>query len=491
LSEKGTAYMNARSVYKELKKRMEKVQRLHMASRTVESPMDQQQLDAWIQLISWEQTENPLHLDPEPLYQRVLMLYRMAISSIQCSSRLWMDSFFFVQKSLSSGSESATNATAIDLLKQGLKALPTDQMIGFTLADNYEHNKEIDLAKNVYEELLSANSNTSEQSGDSEPSAELDPMTEQRITLIWIQYMRFARRTEGITSARQIFSRARKMPYCTWHLFVAAGWIEYFVAKEPVIAFKIFELGMKKYASEILFIKEYLKILLWHMDDANARALFERALQAIPDPDQQKPLWDMMMQYEKDFGFHLGLQQLSERRLMVPFSPPEKPWDMIIQKTSFLDLTPDGSIPINTGFRVMDHLSTLNWLVQHLDSLTKSSKQSKVSPILPVWTPPSIVELVSRTLALNISQDLPILPIDDMIHLLSGFSISAMQEALKLGRSSSSAPTTRSPPPPPTASGGSGYPASNAPVPSFLRSIQDTSDNFRKKPRPDYTGSRQ
>lgn len=421
--------MTARTVYKELSRRIGKIQRLHMASRSITAE-DQQQLSQWTQWIAWEK-ENPLHLDPEPLSQRVTFIYRMAISAIQCAPQLWLDAFFFIQSTKES-------TGGLELLKQASRVLPANLMINFTLADAYEGSKEMDLAKSVYESL----------------SNQAENMSAEAMTLVWIQFMRFSRRTEGLGGARQIFGRARKsVPVCTWHLYVASGWMEYFVAKEPAIAFKIFELGMKKHAGECGFIKEYLKLLLWHMDDANARALFERALQAIPDPREQRPLWDMMIQHERDFGFHMGLEQLIDRRVQL-----DKRADLLAQATGFMDLNPNMVSSFNSGQFSADQISILGWLVNQMTAGAEP-------PILPASTPPALVELVSRVLSVAKSYSGPMLSVDDVMQQVARVSTSAIQAAFQ--------PRDVLPPPPPPP----------GQQPSFLRSIQE--NDMRKRQRND------
>jgi cleavage stimulation factor subunit 3 len=41
--------------------------------------------------------------------------------------------------------------------------------------------------------------------------------------VVWVMYMRFARRSEGIKSARAVFGRARKSVWVSWHPFEASG----------------------------------------------------------------------------------------------------------------------------------------------------------------------------------------------------------------------------------------------------------------------------
>lgn len=59
--------------------------------------------------------------------------------------------------------------------------------------------------------------------------------------------MRFLRRVEGIRSARQIFKKARDDSRISYHVYVAAAFMEYFCTKDKNIAYKIFQLGSSKF----------------------------------------------------------------------------------------------------------------------------------------------------------------------------------------------------------------------------------------------------
>ena len=43
--------------------------------------------------------------------------------------------------------------------------------------------------------------------------------------------MKFARRAEGIKSARAVFKMAREDTKCTYHVFIAAALMEYYCSK--------------------------------------------------------------------------------------------------------------------------------------------------------------------------------------------------------------------------------------------------------------------
>lgn len=50
-------------------------------------------------------------------------------------------------------------------------------------------------------------------------------------TLVYIQYMKFARRAEGIKSGRSIFKKAREDLRTRHHVYVTAALMEYYCSK--------------------------------------------------------------------------------------------------------------------------------------------------------------------------------------------------------------------------------------------------------------------
>ena len=84
---------------------------------------------------------------------------------------------------------------------------------------------------------------------------DLDP------TLVYIQFMKFARRSEGIKSARAVFKRAREDKRSGSFIYVVAALIEFYCSKDQNIAYKIFELGLRKHQNETSYITAYLDFL--------------------------------------------------------------------------------------------------------------------------------------------------------------------------------------------------------------------------------------
>lgn len=73
--------------------------------------------------------------------------------------------------------------------------------------------------------------------------------------------MKFARRAEGIKSARTVFKKAREDIRSRYHVFVAAALMEYYCSKDKDIAFRIFELGLKRFGGSPEYVMCYVDYL--------------------------------------------------------------------------------------------------------------------------------------------------------------------------------------------------------------------------------------
>lgn len=131
------------------------------------------------------------------------------------------------------------------------------------------------------------------------------------IGLVWVVYMRTARRVKDISSARQIFKLARQVDdkygnECPFQVWVCAALMEYHINKDAKIAARIFEFSLKTFdlqedpQAEDLVL-QYLDFLVSLNNDTNTRALFERTLSILP-PKNSRRVWDRFLNYELQFG---------------------------------------------------------------------------------------------------------------------------------------------------------------------------------------------
>ncbi|OLY81488.1 mRNA 3'-end-processing protein RNA14 [Smittium mucronatum] len=155
---------------------------------------------------------------------------------------------------------------------------------------------------------------------------------------IWIAYLRFSMRTQGIDGARIVFKSARSglISNLTYHVFVASAMIEFHITKNPTIAGRLFELGLKYFGSEPKFVAEYMKYLINTNDGNNSRALFERSVtQKNPN---NKPLWELFLNYEYQYGDLRTVYNL-DLRYLDSFEKDSLVY-RLINRYKFLDLNP-------------------------------------------------------------------------------------------------------------------------------------------------------
>lgn len=132
------------------------------------------------------------------------------------------------------------------------------------------------------------------------------------LTLALIQQMNCARRVEGISAARAIFTRARKLPHISYQLFVASAQMELHCKRDATVAGRIYELGMSRFGHCPPYVLAYLEHLLGQQDEANARALFERALVSLA-PGEALDLWKTYLDHHFRYGEQATVSLLLER----------------------------------------------------------------------------------------------------------------------------------------------------------------------------------
>jgi cleavage stimulation factor subunit 3 len=349
----------------------------------------------WKRYIEWERS-NPLKLeDKNQLTARVLHAYKRALIMLRMFPALWHEASTYL-------TEVGKNDEALAILKSGTEALPTSSLLHLSLADLYESRGQVPAAKALYEGLvenlekqitginsraegekaravgavqaaIKAGALDGEEREDKRlkekaavekvEAARAKEVGEVReaLALTWVFYMRFARRTENIKAARAVFSRARKSPNCLPHVFVASALMEHYISKDPQVAGRIFELGLKSVPEgngELLvpYISEYLDWLISQNDDnsefrlgltlnpnltcSDTRALFERSLLAVP-PAQARQIWSKFTAYEVQFGDLASLLRVEKRRAEAF---PEDAYHMaglvdLADRYTYLDLT--------------------------------------------------------------------------------------------------------------------------------------------------------
>jgi len=138
--------------------------------------------------------------------------------------------------------------------------------------------------------------------------------------LVYMHYMRFSRRCEGMQEARNIFKRARNEPAaCSWELYADAALLEYVTNKQPVVARNIFDRGLKTFGTELQYVLKYLDFLTSTNDDNNTRVVFEKVLSDENGLSQQHALqvWNKFVEFEYSRGNLAGMHMVEKRRALA------------------------------------------------------------------------------------------------------------------------------------------------------------------------------
>ncbi|KAI8451386.1 hypothetical protein BY996DRAFT_8534553 [Phakopsora pachyrhizi] len=353
LAEKSAQYLAARSALKEMKTLTDLLLRPKVPAKPNWRRVDDhKQVKQWKAYLQWEES-NPLELqDKNMLNSRIQYAYRQALMHMRFHPEIWYQAASHLQKI-----EKLEESLAI--IQAGLVANPTSIVLTYALVEaqenlknfpacyaafnsliEYYHSEIEEINKTIEKEIehgIPIIESKTPQATAAEVGQELTEEEKHRakeeeklrsnITAlykpkidelreaaasVWITEMRFARRTEGIKPARAVFTRARKSPCLTQHVFEASAMMEYYWNKEASVATKVFDLGLKTFSEDVDYVLKYLNFLITLNDDSNARALFEKTVSKLP-PAAARPLWQRWAAYEFIYGDRTATQKLESR----------------------------------------------------------------------------------------------------------------------------------------------------------------------------------
>ncbi|KAJ3117094.1 mRNA 3'-end-processing protein rna14, partial [Nowakowskiella sp. JEL0407] len=404
VAERSAGYMTARSAVRELRNLFDGIEMMQK-SWVVRPPQwtdtESDFMRMWKGLISWEKG-NPLKMEDKSIViNRVTFAYKSALLLFRFFPEAWHDAAMYL-------ADNEKLEEAAGILQQGVEILPTSSLLGLALAELEEQRKRDyeTVIKPIYEKLINAIENkisetnsfydkerrkleeellaldAKESSSDNNGEGlidgeekerervrkqkremELDRKVEEKrrreidnlkksFTLVWITYMKATRRIQGVKTARVVFSSARKTAHITYHIFVASANMEYYCSKDAKIAGKVFELGLKSFnLSEdehaANYISLYLDFLIAQNDDNNARALFERALSAIP-PSRSRKIWDKLLEFESNYG-DLNTLLKTEKRMAETYpedADSDQKLENVATRWRYLDIDTVGEVEL-------------------------------------------------------------------------------------------------------------------------------------------------
>ncbi|KAG8049034.1 hypothetical protein GUJ93_ZPchr0009g1111 [Zizania palustris] len=337
LSEYQPKFNSAKAVYRERKKYIDDIDWNMLAVPPTGSYKEEQQCMAWKRLLAFEKG-NPQRIDATTANRRVTFTYEQCLMYLYHHPDIW---YVYGMWHAKNGSMDS----AIKIFQRAVKALPDSEVLKYAFAELEESRGAIQPAKTIYESLIAENAS----------------MT----SLAHIQFIRFLRRTEGIEAARKYFLDARKLPSCTYHVYVAYATMAFCLDKDAKVAQSVFEAGLKRFMHEPGYILEYADFLCRLNDDRNVRALFERALSLLP-PEESIEVWKRFAQFEQTYGDLSSMLKVEQRRKEAlsrtsedALSALENTLYDVVSRYSYMDLWPCST-------KELDYLSRHEWLAKNM-----------------------------------------------------------------------------------------------------------------------------
>lgn len=309
-NEVSARYATAKRVYDERLKHTEGLTKNALARPPRNNITDLHQAKLWKQLIEYEKS-NPQDLEAAKLSERISFTFNQALVTLYHYPEMWHQSALYQLEIGNVEMAKRTYASGISVLKDCL-------LIHFQFCDFLELHNFTAEADAIYKRLT--------QQFAQNP-------------LVWIQYMYFARRVHGIQAGRKLFFKARKQQTATFHLYVAAAQLEFYVNKDDNVARNIFELGYHQFENNPVFLKHYVDFLYHRSEDSHMRVLFEKIISHLPNT-QALELWNQFLQFETACGNLEPAYKLQERRASA--FPGMDPSGILaaVQRYRFLDLWP-------------------------------------------------------------------------------------------------------------------------------------------------------
>uniref|UniRef100_A0A673H7K8 Cleavage stimulation factor subunit 3 n=1 Tax=Sinocyclocheilus rhinocerous TaxID=307959 RepID=A0A673H7K8_9TELE len=330
IEDRSRDYMNARRVAKEYETVMKGLDRNAPSVPPQNSPQEAQQVEMWKKYIQWEKS-NPLRTEDQTLItKRVMFAYEQCLLVLGHHPDIWYEAAQYLEQSSKLLAEKGdmNNAKlfsdeAANIYERAIGTLLNKNMLlYFSFADYEESRMKHEKVHSIYNRLLAIE--------------DINP------TLVYIQYMKFARRAEGIKSGRTIFKKAREDARTRHHVYVTAALMEYYCSKDTPVAFKIFELGLKKYGDIPEYILAYIDYLSHLNEDNNTRVLFERVLTSGSlSPDKSGEIWARFLAFESNIGDLASILKVERRRFMAFKDEYEgKETALLVDRYKFMDLYP-------------------------------------------------------------------------------------------------------------------------------------------------------
>nr|NP_001015241.3 suppressor of forked, isoform F [Drosophila melanogaster]P25991.2 RecName: Full=Protein suppressor of forked [Drosophila melanogaster]EAA46199.3 suppressor of forked, isoform F [Drosophila melanogaster] len=362
--ERSKDYMNARRVAKELEYHTKGLNRNLPAVPPTLTKEEVKQVELWKRFITYEKS-NPLRTEDTALVtRRVMFATEQCLLVLTHHPAVWHQASQFLDTSARVLTEKGVRTSVENI--SPILCVPVVNQIEWVMAFAWWWAKDVQAAKifadecaNILERSINGVLNRNALLYFAYADFEEGRLKYEKVhtmynkllqlpdidpTLVYVQYMKFARRAEGIKSARSIFKKAREDVRSRYHIFVAAALMEYYCSKDKEIAFRIFELGLKRFGGSPEYVMCYIDYLSHLNEDNNTRVLFERVLSSGGlSPHKSVEVWNRFLEFESNIGDLSSIVKVERRRSAVFENLKEyegKETAQLVDRYKFLDLYP-------------------------------------------------------------------------------------------------------------------------------------------------------
>jgi cleavage stimulation factor subunit 3 len=329
-SDRAKEYMKARQVSNEYQAVTRGLNRNAPAVPPTGSSEEIRQVEGWRRYIAWEKS-NPLKCEDESeVVKRVVFAYEQALLCMAHHPDIWYEYASYLEEHARSLGEKADSAkkfnddAAAVFERATTTLLRSNILLHVAFADFEEARNRKAKATEIYEKLLTESSLT-------------DP------TLVYVHYMRYVRRSEGMKNFRTIFKKAREDTRTGHQAYTASALIEYYCHKDRNVATKIFELGLKRYPAAVEFILAYIEYQITSNEENNTRVLFERVLTSAGlEGEKSIEVWNKFLEFEANVGDLSSITKVEKRRAAAVQKSNESrtPTSWLVDRYKFMDLMP-------------------------------------------------------------------------------------------------------------------------------------------------------
>ncbi|CDF87963.1 BN860_18492g1_1 [Zygosaccharomyces bailii CLIB 213] len=312
IGELSSEYMKARSLYQEWSHMTKGLRRSYPVSLSTANKnnvpqagegMDPSQLQIWLSWIVWEK-ENKMSLSHDQLHARITYVYKQGVQCMLFAAEMWYDYAMYIQDV----------SERQQILYTAVLANSDSPSLTFKLAECYESDNKVDEVKRCFEGCTQVLQHKYQTMTNSRQDDMLIFKQRKKLTFVYCVYMNTMKRLSGLSAARAVFGKCRKLKRILTHdIYIENAYLEFQNQNDYKTACKVLELGLKYFQTDPVYVNKYLDFLILVNRDSQIKTLFETSVEHIQDLGGLKSIYKKMISYESKFGTLQNVYSLEKR----------------------------------------------------------------------------------------------------------------------------------------------------------------------------------